>query len=130
VLFLDTNICIHFLKGMSASVRERLLATPPSTIKIPVIVEAELLYGAEKSLRKEANLKKVTAFLAPFEVIPFSSDAAGVYARIRADLEIQGNPIGPNNLLIAATVMATGGTLITRNVREFSRVTNLSVMNW
>ena len=43
-------------------------------------------------------------------MIPFSSDAAGVYARIRADLEIQGKPIGPNNLLIAATVMATGGT--------------------
>lgn len=48
MIFLDTNICIQFLKGEHLSIREKLLATPPKEIKIPVIVHSELLFGVRK----------------------------------------------------------------------------------
>ena len=50
--FLDTNTCIYFLKGMDKDLKQRLLSEDPENIKIPSIVKAELLYGAEKSERR------------------------------------------------------------------------------
>lgn len=128
--FLDTNTCIHFLNGTHPSVRERLLSTPPVDIAIPAIVKAELLVGARKSMRSAETLSLVTRFLEPFEIVPFDSDVSGTYAVIRADLEKYGRVIGPNDLLIAATVLHHNGTLATHNIREFSRVAGLKIENW
>ncbi len=52
------------------------------------------------------------------------------YARVRAYLETQGTPIGGNDLLIAAQALALDLTVVTANIREFSRVPNLKVENW
>ena len=49
--------------------------------------------------------------------------AAQKYGILRADLEKNGQVIGANDMLIAATVLAEGGTLVTHNTREFSRIT-------
>jgi tRNA(fMet)-specific endonuclease VapC len=62
--------------------------------------------------------------------LPFDSGCAAHAARIRADLDAAGTPIGPHDTLIAATVMRCQGTLITRNVREFARVSGLQWLNW
>ncbi len=51
--YLDTNICIYFLKGMNENIRRKLLEKHPDDIKICSIVKAELLYGAEKSIKKQ-----------------------------------------------------------------------------
>ena len=60
----------------------------------------------------------------------FPADMARHYAHIRCDLESRGLPIGPNGLLIAAHARAEGLTLVTGNVREFARVSDLAVVNW
>ena len=60
----------------------------------------------------------------------FPRDIAGHYGKIRAHLEAIGRPIGPNDLLIAAHARAAGLTLVTRNLREFSRVPDLAVEDW
>ena len=56
--------------------------------------------------------------------------AAEVYARIRADMLTAGNPIGPNDMLIAAIAIANGLTLVTHNTNEFQRVSGLAIEDW
>jgi tRNA(fMet)-specific endonuclease VapC len=128
--FLDTNICIYFLKGENENLRETLMLKHPDDIKIPSIVRAELLYGAFKSQRKKENEEIVRKFLLPYEIIPFGSDESEVYAKLRTRLEFEGKIIGPNDLIIASTVLVHDGRLITNNEREFSRIESLTVENW
>ena len=128
--YLDTNICVYFMKGKHPQLLSIMMKHEPKDIKIPAIVEAELLYGVEKSVKKEDNYKKLVAFLTPFDIIPFGSKESGVYAAIRASLERKGTPIGPNDMLIAATVIANNGILVTNNVSEFSRVDVLRHEDW
>ncbi len=107
-----------------------VLSHNPNTIKIPAIVVAELVHGAEKSLDPVRNLEQVKKFLMAFEIVPFDHSAAYSYGRIRADLEKKGHIIGPNDLIIAATVLSQNGILVTHNTKEFSRVTNLALEDW
>jgi len=130
MIFLDTNICIHFLKGEHPSIRENLLSTPPNEIKIPVIVHSELYYGVKKSAREKDNFRKLQNFLAPFEVVPFTANMSEIYAEIRTGCEKKGKPAGPNDLLIAAIVMAHNGVLATRNLQEFGAVPGLKIAEW
>ena len=128
--FLDTNTCIYFLNGKFDAVRKHLQSTTPNNIKIPAIVKAELLFGAQKSKKKEDNTHKVGAFLLPYDIIPFSDAAAVAYSHIRYEMERAGKPIGPNDLLIASIVLAEKGILVTNNVSEFKRVPNLEITDW
>jgi len=68
----------------------------------------------------------VDALVALLEVLDFDSKAADHYGQIRAELEKQGTPIGPYDLMIAAHARAKGLILVTNNVREFERVAGLS----
>jgi tRNA(fMet)-specific endonuclease VapC len=128
--YLDTNICIYFLKGMYPILLKKLMSKNPEDIKIAAMVKAELIYGAEKSKKCEENIEKIKCFLLPFEVISFDENAAVYYAKIRSVLEKTGGIIGPNDLIIAATVMSNKGTLITNNEKEFNRIDELEIENW
>jgi tRNA(fMet)-specific endonuclease VapC len=128
--FFDTNICINFLRGKYDAVAHIMTNTDPALIKIPAIVQAELLLGAMKSTDPTGTRKKVELFLLPFEIKPFDSSCAQSYAQIRATLEGAGQIIGPNDLLIAATALANNGILVTNNYKEFKRVADLQIENW
>ena len=130
MFFLDTNTCIYFLNGKSESIKEKILSTPPSQIGIPVIVKAELILGAYKSQSMYKIVEKVEHFLEPFEIIPFENSLTYTYAEIRSELEKMGQPIGPNDLLIAAITKLHEATLITNNEKEFKRIKDLRVENW
>ena len=127
---LDTNVCIDFLRGKNPNIYALMKRSDPSIFKIPAIVEAELRLGTHKSANPEKNRFLVEQFVAQFEVIPFDSKCAGHYAALRAELETNGNVIGPNDMLIAATALGNGATLVTNNVREFNRVPNLQLESW
>ena len=71
-----------------------------------------------------------TSVIEPFACLPFDGRAADAYGSIRADLEREGRPIGPNDLLIAATALAHSLTLVTHNTSEFNRVPGLSLVDW
>jgi tRNA(fMet)-specific endonuclease VapC len=76
------------------------------------------------------TLAKQRRFLDQFVSLPFDDAAAEAYAWIRADLTRQGAPIGPNDLLIAATALARRTTLVRHNTSEFSRVSDLVIEDW
>ncbi|WP_139651941.1 type II toxin-antitoxin system VapC family toxin [Raoultibacter phocaeensis] len=130
MLFLDTCVCIEFLRGTMPNVFKALKAHDPQEIALPAVVEAELRCGALKSAKPQENLLKVELFLAPFKSIPFDSPCAEEYGIIRAELEKDGRVIGPNDLMIAATTRAHLATLVTDNVKEFERVRGLAVESW
>jgi tRNA(fMet)-specific endonuclease VapC len=97
---------------------------------ISVITLAELLHGAEKSSRPSANLAVVEDFVSRLEVLPYTAKAAQHYGQIRAALERAGEPIGVNDLHIAAHARSEGLTLVTNNAGEFRRVPALQIENW
>ena len=127
---LDTNACIRVLNGSSAPLVARLRRQAPSEIGISSVTRAELLYGARRSARVAENLRLLADFFAPLVSLPFEDACAEQYGALRASLSAAGKPIGPNDLLIAATALAHNLTLVTHNLREFSRVTGLKVEDW
>jgi tRNA(fMet)-specific endonuclease VapC len=130
MIFLDTNTCIYYLKGLYISVLEEFKKHKPSEIKIPAMVKAELLLGVEKSMQRAKNHEKYCQFLEPFEIVAFDDAASVHYARIRAGLEKEGKIIGPNDLIIAATVVSRKGTLVSHNTKEFQNVPGLLLADW
>ena len=127
---LDTNACISYLNDRSSPVIARLAMTKPDEVFLCQIVKAELYYGAYKSTQRRSNLDLLAHFFSQFASLPFNDQATEVYGRIRARLAVQGTPIGPNDLIIAAIAIAHNVTLVTHNTREFSRVDNLQIEDW
>ena len=127
---LDTNTCIRYLNGRSPSIKTHLAAVKAEDIALCSVVKAELFYGALKSSRPAENLQHQERFVSRFVSLPFDDLAAEMYGRIRSDLEKIGQPIGPNDLLIAAITLTHNLTLVTHNTREFSRVNKLQIADW
>jgi tRNA(fMet)-specific endonuclease VapC len=128
--FLDTNICFYALKGIFPQVQRRLESRVPSEVRIPAIVLAELYYGAYKSASRAKVIETLRQFIAPIQIADFNSHSAALYGEIHSQLESIGRPIGPNDLVVAATTMANGGTLVTHNVKEFRSVQGLLLEDW
>jgi len=127
---LDSNICIHLLNARAPELESHFRAHAPTEIALCSVVKAELLFGARNSLRVEANLQRLKLFFAPLASLPFDDRSAEEYGQIRADLTSQGKLIGPNDLLIAAIARAHDAILVTRNSKEFGRVTGLRTEVW
>ena len=131
MLVLDSNTISYYFRG-DPLVVTRMQALKPAEVGVPVIVEYELRYGLMR-LPPEAAAPRLAALaklLQPLQVLPFDSECAAHAARIRAELESIGMPIGPHDTLIAATALRHQATLVTRNVREFSRVPGLQWVDW
>ena len=131
MLVLDSNTISYYLRG-DPRVVPRMQVLPPADIGVPAVVEYELRYGLLRLLpdAAEPRLVALTQLLRPMQSLPFDSECAAHAARIRAELEAAGTPIGPHDTLIAATALRHQATLVTRNVREFSRVPGLQWVNW
>ncbi|MFH0824888.1 MAG: type II toxin-antitoxin system VapC family toxin [Pseudomonadota bacterium] len=127
---LDTNVCIRYLNGRSEAIKRQLQERRREDVVMCSVVKAELYYGAFKSANPERNLQKQRGFVEGFTSLPLDDDTAEVYGRIRANLERIGRPIGPNDLLIAATAIANDVTLVTHNIREFGQINGLRVDDW
>ena len=126
---LDTNIVSELIRNPQGSVTERVREAGESQVATSIIVAAELRYGAAKkgSARLTAQIEAV---LGALEVLPFEEPADRVYGVLRAGLEQKGQPIGGNDLLIAAQALSLGFTLVTANEREFSKIEDLPCENW
>ncbi|MFT4178326.1 MAG: type II toxin-antitoxin system VapC family toxin [Thermomonas sp.] len=127
---LDSNTCIALLNQSHAGAAARIRQCRPEEVLLCSVVKSELLYGARHSQRVQANLQLLAQFFAPLPSLPFDDRCAEEAAMIRADLAIQGQPIGSNDLLIAATARAHDAVLVTHNTREFVRVAGLRLEDW
>jgi tRNA(fMet)-specific endonuclease VapC len=126
---LDTNIAIYVIKRRPPAALS-LFNRHHGRMAISAVVLAELLHGAEKSSDPARNLAVVEDFVSRLTVLSYGAKAAGHYGSIRAALEMQGRPIGMNDLHIAGHARSEGLTLVTNNLREFERVPGLLLQNW
>lgn len=127
---LDTDISSYVMKRANEQLLKKLRTVAVNDVCISVITKSELLYGVELSPRRAQDQAALKAFLNYVEVLNFPDEAADHYAKIRADLKSRGAMIGGNDLFIAAHARSLGLTLITNNIREFSRVRDLALENW
>lgn len=127
---LDTNICIYIIKKKPESVIKKFTKRRPGSVAISSITLSELYYGVVKSSKPNENMIALQEFISPLIVLDFTDQDALFYGKIRVDLERKGKPIGAMDLLIAAIAKSRELVLITNNVREFSRISDLKIENW
>jgi len=127
---LDTNICIYIIKQKPEKVFRKFRSYHVGQIGISSVSYSELFYGASKSQRAVQNETALEQFTAPLEILPFTEETAATYGKIRANLEKQGKSIGPLDMLIASHAVHLGLTLVTNNIKEFSKVPKLKIENW
>lgn len=126
---LDTNIVIYVIKRRPLQVLE-VFNRHHGRMAISSITLAELAHGVEKSSDPSRNLGVVEDFVSRLTVLPYDDRAAWQYGNIRAVLEMLGQPIGVNDLHIAAHARSNGLTLVSNNLHEFERVPGLLLENW
>ena len=126
---LDTNTVSYVIKGNIPRVRERLLKVPMAEVGISAVTETELRFGVARLPEAKKLDAAVEEFLLRVEILPWDSEAAKQYARLRAVLETEGEPIGNFDLMIAAQALAAGAVLVTSDY-VFRRVKGLKVEDW
>lgn len=126
---LDTNIVSDLVRRPQGGVAKRIREVGEATVCTSIIVAAELRYGATKRGSRRLS-RQLEAVLGALEVLPFEAPADIAYGRLRARLEQVGQPIGGNDLLIAAQVVALGYVIVTDNEREFARIDGVLRENW
>lgn len=128
--FLDTNVIVDATRFNFKEIAEHISKAQTGSICIPSVAIAELEYGARHSRDYKSNLEKVKNFIAPYPIVSFGEKEAVAYGIIREELSSKGQVIGNNDMLIAATVLANGGILVTHNTDEFSRISGLQIEDW
>ena len=126
---LDTNIVSDLVRTPQGRVAQRIRSVGEQEVCSSIIVAAELRYGATKkgSARLTSQLEAV---LGALNILPFEAPADARYGVLRTRLEQTGQPIGGNDLLIAAQALSLGYTLVSDNEREFKRISELPLENW
>ena len=126
---LDTNIISDMIRNPAGKAASAAVRAGDGALCTSIVVASELRYGcARKGSAK--LLAKVEELLAEIPVLPLDVPVDAEYGALRADLEARGQPIGHNDLFIAAHACALGITLVTANTGEFSRIASLMVENW
>ncbi|WP_243147002.1 type II toxin-antitoxin system VapC family toxin [Scytonema sp. UIC 10036] len=126
---LDTNIISELIKNPRGVVFSKIQNIGEDTVCTSIVVACELRFGSKKK-NSQKLIEKLEIILNSIKILPLTHPVELCYAEIRTDLEQQGKPIGGNDLLIAAHSLSLDLTLVTANVREFSRISNLKVENW
>lgn len=127
---LDSNTIIAGIKGEPRALSSRLAGMASSRLLLSSLVLAELQAGAEKSMHAAQARRTLQVFVDDMEPLPFATEDALAYAKIRAALERKGQPIGSMDMLIAAQAVARDLVLVTDNLRKFKRVPGLKAENW
>ena len=127
---LDTNICIYIAKQQPESVLEKLNHLNVGEVGMSVVTYGELFYGACKSSYSQKSLNILSDLVNYIPVLPIPINAGEYYGKARKALEAQGKPIGNNDLWIAAHAESLDITLVSNNIKEFSRIPSLKLENW
>ena len=126
---LDTNIIIYTIKNRPPGVRA-FFEQHEGRMAVSSVTLGELVFGAERSSKPQANLAIEESLLARMDVLPFDDAAAYHFGQIRSELYRSGQPIGPLDMMIAGHARSRGLILVTNNAREFARVSGLRIENW
>lgn len=127
---LDTNIISYYLKNQYPDLTARIMSHSPSDLYVSAITLFEFEYGASKKNWGAKNRMKLAMALAPFQIVPFSTDDAIQAGKARAYLQKTGMIIGPYDVQLAGQALARNMIFVTHNTKEFERVPNLKLEDW
>lgn len=128
LLMLDTDVSSYIIKRRPESLVNRF-ETHAERLCVSVMTAAELRFGAEKAKRPQLTAL-VEAFLDRLAILDWTNGATHHYARLRWALEQAGTPIGNMDLLIASHAISERSTLVTNNLKHFSKVPGLNLEEW
>ena len=131
-VLIDSNVLIAAERDL-LDVAAKVKGREGEEFFISVVTASELLHGVWRA--KDAKIRArrsafVEGILAHFPVLPITLSVARTHAQLWAELDSKGSPIGAHDLWLAASCVALGHALITRNVLEFKRVPGLKVESW
>ncbi len=144
IYLLDTDLLIYLIRGLKTAPRgrngrkaaalvDRCRKTQAAghSVGLSAITVSELEFGACNSRKYEEEIAAVRKILTPFDLYDYDAVICPeYYGRVRHDLEAEGQSIGAMDMLIAAHVLALGGTLVTNNEAHFARIDGLKLANW
>ena len=126
---LDTNVVSALIQEPRGTAARRVRSVGDRRLCCSVIVAGELRFGVANR-GSDTLRKRVEDVLAHISVIPLMESTDDIYGQIRDHLKRMGQPIGSNDIWIAAHALHEGLTLVTANIDEFHRVPGLSAENW
>jgi tRNA(fMet)-specific endonuclease VapC len=126
---LDTNTVSDMIRNPQGLVTQKVAAIGQAAVTTSIIVAAELRFGAAKR-GSEKLIERLEGLLQFLPVLALDRDADVHYGKLRVALEAKGEPIGANDMLIAAHALAMQAILVTDNTQEFRRVDGLKLENW
>ena len=128
----DTDTLTQLIRrAPSPTLIARFAGTPPEHQFTSAITVGEMIYGADRSPRRDILLHQFESLLwSNLQILPFDTPAAETYGHLRANLEQEGLPLAEPDLRIASIALVHDLTLVTGNVRHFARVPSLRVENW
>jgi tRNA(fMet)-specific endonuclease VapC len=132
IYLLDTNIISHMMREPAGRGTQKFAEVAAMDLTQGVVTSTVVLCELKFGLQRRPNRRLSAALdriLTGVEVFPLDIDVVPHYAQLRAMLEHNGTPIGPNDTLIAAHALALDATLVSSDT-EFSRVPGLKVENW
>ncbi len=125
---LDSNICIHFLRG-KYNIIEKLNEVSIDNCAISEITLAELVFGAEKRDNPKKNHLLIEKIIGQLVMVPIF-DAIQTFGKEKARLQGEGKMISDFNLFIGCTSIENDLIMVIENIKEFERIRGIKIENW
>ena len=125
---IDSNICIHFFRGKFGII-DKLKEIGFTNCAISEITLAELVYGAENSKNPSKNHEIINQFIDHITILPIY-DSILIYGKEKARLRKIGKMVSDFDLLIGCTAVEKDLIMITENVKDFERISDIRIENW
>lgn len=125
---LDSNICIHFFRGKFGII-DKLKEAGLANCAISEITLAELVYGAENSKNPSKNHEIINKLVDQITILPIY-DSILTYGKEKSRLRRIGRTVSDFDLLIGCTAVEKGLIMVTENLKDFERISNIRIENW
>ena len=132
---IDTSVLIAAERG-DLDLDARMEQEPDAAdeeVGIAAISASELLHGVHRlkaGVRRARVETIIESLLSRIPVIPFDLPSARAHAILSAELRTRGQAVGAHDLLIAATAVAIGYRVASRDRRSFPKIRGLDVVYW
>jgi tRNA(fMet)-specific endonuclease VapC len=131
-MLIDSSVLIAWERDQ-LDIETQLASHADDEVAISAITASELLHGVHRATtpaRRNQREVFVEGLLSRLPILSIDLVTARIHARLSAQLAIKGSAVGAHDLLIAATAMARGYAVATRDERSFPKIPGLSLQRW
>ena len=129
---IDSSVLIAWERNQ-LNLEDQLADSANEDFGVSAITASELLHGVHRASTPAQRRRReafVEGLLSRIPIVAFDAVTARIHARMSAELAAQGTAVGPHDLIIAATAIAKGYALATRDERSFPKISGLNLLRW